>query len=391
MTDEKIFLAALSDGSDWRAEIEQTAARIHAGLGGRSCDLVLFFVADQYGDFDAAEFSRTLSRALGARAALGCASSGVIGGGREIEMEAGISIMAMHLPGVKLTPFQISGSDSQYLKSGRELIPFLDIYPTDKPRFILLADPATCDIQQILSAFNEGYKGLPVIGGLASGGESNWLSLNGELLNEGAVGVALEGDIEFEVTVSQGCRPIGKPFVITKAEDMSLRELSGRPAVEALRELLDTLPARDRELSEHSLFVGLVMNESQQSFKRGDFLVRNIMGFDPDSGALVIGAHLRVGQTLQFQLRDAETSSEDLVALLEKNRPAPGGPSRGALLVSCTGRGRGLYGEPDHDAKTVQSLKGPLPLTGFFTNGEIGPIGSKNFIHGYTSSLVILK
>ena len=391
MAGTKKFFSVLGHGEPWAGLIRNFSQQIREGLGGDPCDLAIFFVSEPAGNFDAAGFSRALYTQLGVRVAIGCASSGVIGGSREIEMEAGISVMAMHLPGVKLTPFQISASDSQYLRTGPELIQFLDIYPTDKPRFICLADPATCDIQQLLSAFNDGYKGLPVIGGLASGGESNWLSLNGELVNEGAVGVALEGDIEFEVTVSQGCRPIGKPFVITKADDMNLRELSGRPAVEALRELLDTLPARDRELSEHSLFVGLVMNESQQSFKRGDFLVRNIMGFDPDSGALVIGAHLRVGQTLQFQLRDAETSSEDLVALLEKNRPAPGGSSRGARLVSCTGRGRGLYGEPDHDAKTVQSLKGPLPLTGFFANGEIGPIGSKNFIHGYTSSLVILK
>ena len=170
-----------------------------------------------------------------------------------------------------------------------------------------------------------------------------------------------------------------------------LFELAGKPALEVTREILEKLSSKDKALSESSLFVGLVMNENQASFKRGDFLIRNIMGFDPDSGALMIGASLKVGHTMQFQLRDAETSEEDLKTLLQKSEKSHGGSPEAAILVSCCGRGKNLYGKPDHDVRMIQAAKGPLPLVGFFANGEIGPIGNKNYVHGYTSSLVILR
>lgn len=170
-------------------------------------------------------------------------------------------------------------------------------------------------------------------------------------------------------------------------------ELAGRSALEVVKELITNLPVAERTLAEQSLSVGLVMNEKQATaFKRGDFLIRNLMGFDPDSGALVVGVNLKVGQTLQFQVRDAEASSEDLEILLEKSESAHhDSVPKGGILVSCCGRGRQLYGKPDHDAKAIQAIKGPLPLVGFFANGEIAPVGPKNYVHGFTSSLVILR
>ena len=227
----------------------------------------------------------------------------------------------------------------------------------------------------------------------------NWLSLNGQIYEEGVVGVAMAGQIEFDVIVSQGCRPIDEPYVITKAEGNVVGEIAGRPTIHVLSEILEALPEKDKKLSENALFVGIVMNENQTNFRRGDFLIRNIVGFDPESGSLMVGALLKAGQTIQFQLRDCETSAEDLKILLEKlksktdasSRGAPPHGGAGALLVSCCGRGRGLYGVPDHDAKMIQRLSGPLALAGFFANGEIGPIGEKNYIHGYTSSLGIFR
>src|SRR3989338_4223068 len=229
---QKLFLSGLSTGKDWKAEANKIAQKIKADFAAKSCDLVIFFVSEFYKGFDAQFFSRTLMDALPICILIGCNSSGVIGEEKEIEMEPAISYMAMHLPAVRLLPFYLSGDDTQSIQSGAELINFLYVYPPDKPRFICLADPASCDITKLLNAFNEGYKGLPVIGGLASGGvvdKPNWLFLNGNIYNEGAAGVALVGDIEFDIIVSQGCRPIGKPYVITKAEDNVLYELAGKP------------------------------------------------------------------------------------------------------------------------------------------------------------------
>lgn len=389
----KAFVSALSRNRTWREAVRELATKIKKDLGGRSCDLAIFFVSETYERFDPQAFSKLLTDILPYRVLLGCNSSGVISAKNEIEMEPAITMLAMHLPGVKLYPFAVPAGQIGLLESGNKLINYLDIFPTDKPRFICLADPATADINALLHGFNEGYKGLPVVGGLASGavmGAANWLCLNGAVHNDGAIGVALTGNIEFEVIVSQGSRPIGKPFVVTRAEDNVLYEIAGRPALMVVRELLEELSAKDKTLAEHTLSVGIVMNEKKTAFKRGDFLIRNIVGFDPDTGALMVAALLKVGQTLQFQLRDAETSSEDLNLMLEKASSANGHP-QGGILVSCCGRGKNFYGTPDHDISAIQNLRGPMPLAGFFANGEISPIGDKNFVHGYTSSLVILK
>lgn len=392
--EDKRFTSAISKNPEWRQALKEVTAKVKKELGGASCDLAVFFVSESYDSFSAQTFLKQLSDLLPYRVLIGCNSSGVIGNVSEIEMEPAVTLLGMHLPDIKLYPFYISGDQSASVDGGNDLIQLLDIYPTDKPRFLCLADPGSTDIGKLLQGFNEGYKGLPVVGGLASGGvmgAPNWLALNGRVVHEGAVGVALVGSIEFEVIVSQGCRPIGKPYIVTRAENNVLFELAGRPALVVVRELLEGLSAKDRTLAEQSLCVGLVMNEKQTAFKRGDFLIRNIVGFDPDAGSLMIGALLKVGQTLQFQLRDAETSSEDLRVLLEKMPGEHNGHPQGGILVSCCGRGKSLYGQPNHDAAAIQAARGPLPLAGFFANGEIGPIGSKNYVHGFTSSLVILK
>jgi small ligand-binding sensory domain FIST len=394
MMENKIFLSAFTAENDWKNQTAHLAVDLKKRLGGKSCDLAVFFISQVYRDFDPKIFCRLLRNELGCAVSIGCNASGVISDQREVEMYPGISVLAMHLPGVKIHPFCLLPEQIESLREPSALINAVDVYPPDKPHFICLADPMSCDVDRLLALFNEGYKGLPMIGGLASGAvvkAPNWLCLNGIIYMEGAIGVALTGAIEFETIVSQGCRPIGQPFVITKAENNILYELAGRSALGVVQEVLQSLSPKDKALSETSLFVGLAMSEQRTVFKRGDFLVRNLLGFDPANGTLMIGANLKVGQTLQFQLRDAATSEEDLKILL-KNLPSPAKSSpEGGILISCCGRGRGLYGKPDHDVQMIQAAKGPLPLAGFFANGEIGPVGSKNYVHGYTSSLVILK
>ncbi len=390
----KIFSSYLSKNKNWHEAVSEIASHVKKDMGGETCDFLIAYVSEAYEDFDPAAFVNMLANLVPHRGLIGCNSSGVIGDTREIEMEPAISVLAMHVPGLKIHSFVANEGDLSSLSHGADLINFLDIYPPDKPHFICLTDPTSFDVVKFLQIFNEGYKGLSVIGGMASGavmGAPNWLCLNGNIYSEGMVGVALSGNIEFDVIVSQGSRPIGVPYVITRGEGNVLYELAGRPALEVVRELIEGLSPKDKKLAEYSLSVGMVMNEKQTSFKRGDFLIRNIVGFDPEMKALMVGATLKVGQTLQFQVRDAQTSAEDLDHMLEKIHASPKGEPRAGMLVSCCGRGRDFYGKPDHDIKAIQLAQGPLPMTGFFANGEIGPVNFKNFVHGYTSSLVIFK
>lgn len=388
----KRFASAISTAPDWRVALGEVAAEARRGLSGAPCDAAALFVSAFHAEAAPDALAAELIDLLGPKHVIGCSCSGVIANDRESELEPAVSLLAMSLPEARILPFSLSARDTINLGAGAELVARLDLYPTDRPKFLLLADPMSCDIDNILRLVNEGYPGCPAVGGLASGvsiGRPNWMILGAQVYDSGAVGLALTGDVELETTVAQGCRPIGHPYLVTKADTNVLFELAGKTALDALKDVVSGLSEADKQLARHSLFAGVAMNEYRSTFQRGDFLVRNILGFDPGTGALVIGSPLHAGQTLQFQLRDARTSEEDLRALLGDARP--GTPERGALLFSCCGRGRGLYGSPDHDSRLIQSLRGPLPMAGFFANGEIGPVGGKNFVHGYTSSLAVLR
>jgi small ligand-binding sensory domain FIST len=227
---------------------------------------------------------------------------------------------------------------------------------------------------------------LQIIGGLASAAASpggNRLVLDDRVVEEGAVGVFVDGGIEVRTLVSQGCRPIGRPYVVTRAEQNLIEELAGKPAIERLQELAADATEEERELLRRGLHMGLVVDEHKAEFGRGDFLVRNLLGADEGSGALAVGEQVAVGQTVQFHVRDAAAADEDLREMLS------GVDADAALLFTCNGRGRHLFTVPDHDAGMVEKLLGPIPLAGAFCAGEIGPVGGRNFLHGFTASLAL--
>jgi small ligand-binding sensory domain FIST len=283
--------------------------------------------------------------------------------------------------------------------------------PAARPSFLLLADPFTAEIGEVLQGLDRAYPGAPKFGGLASGGRrpgENRLLLGREVHRSGAVGVVLAGDLTVETLVAQGCRRIGQPMRVTRCEEMVLQELDWNPPLHVLSELYRSLDARDRELVQHSLFVGLVPGppppreagpgrglevrpESEsQEHEPAELLVRNILGGDERSGALTVGAELRPMMVAQFVLRDPHSAEEELRRMLVSHRHAAGRPE-GALLFSCVGRGEGLFGSPDHDTGLFEEQLGPTPLGGFFCNGEIGPVGGSTFLHGYTSAFAMFR
>jgi small ligand-binding sensory domain FIST len=217
------------------------------------------------------------------------------------------------------------------------------------------------------------------------------LFLNGEVVH-GAVGAVLTGNFSLRTVVSQGCKPIGQPQIITRCEGQIIHELGGRPALEVIKETIEDLSAEDQALARTALLMGRVIDEYKEEFHRGDFLIRTFMGVDPTSGAIAVGDAFRAGQTVQLHVRDATTAREDLHLLMDTLTPElTTRPARGALLFSCNGRGAHLYGEPDHDSRVVTDTTGDIPMAGFFCNGEIGPIGTSNFLHGFTASIGIFQ
>jgi small ligand-binding sensory domain FIST len=248
------------------------------------------------------------------------------------------------------------------------------------------------DVNRWLQEWNVAYPGVPSLGGLASGGprgDDTFVFCNREVLSGGGLALGLRGGVRLHPLVSQGCTPVGEAHLVTGAEGNVITTLGSRPAYEVLQETFAELPDMVRGRAQGNLFAGLATSEYIDEFKRGDFIVRNILGADPDTGALAIGAMPRTGQTLQFQLRDREAAGEDLREMTLAAQ-ARGVRPFASLLFSCTGRGRGLFGEESHDARALGKTFGPLPGTGFFCNGEIGPVGTTNFVHGYTASAALL-
>jgi small ligand-binding sensory domain FIST len=216
------------------------------------------------------------------------------------------------------------------------------------------------------------------------------LYLDGQVFENGGVAVAFGGQVELLSMISQGCTPIGETWTITRAEQNFIHEIGNRPAYEVLAETFNALAPEEQRKARGNLLIGLVVNEYMEDFHRGDFLVRNILGGDPNSGSLAVGAYPRLGQTMQFQRRDAAAATEDMNELLGRLAPKLAGRQvYGGCLFNCSGRGHRLFGHPSHDARLVQQKVGPLELTGFFCNGEIGPVGQSNFLHGYTASLAL--
>jgi small ligand-binding sensory domain FIST len=388
------FASGISDAVNAEAAVDAACRQAAEQLAGVPCHLAWLFVSPVYraawGDL-----ARRVREALQPGLLLGCSGNGLIGGGQEFEWVPAVSVFAAHLPGVRFYPFTIAPDEVEEAPPGGFWIDKIGAPPDANPIFIMLSDPYTTPTPAIVQALNATYRNRPIIGGLVSGGNAagdHLLFHQDQVLREGAVGVALTGNVAMDTVVSQGCRPIGRPYVVTQAEDTTLWRLGGRQALAVLHEVLSGLSAEDRDLAQRgSIFVGLAMNEMRQSFGSGDFLIRNIVGIDPDRGGIAVATGIEVGQTLQFQLRDPAASRQELRRLLQDCQSRQVLPPAGGLLFNCTGRGRALYGSSHQDVRTIQVIGGKFPVGGFFCNGEIGPVGGTNFVHGYTASLGLFR
>lgn len=374
------------------ARLQAWAAQLRNRLGASSVSLGLVFMTPEF--FPHAAQVLELLR-VHARIPLlaGCSSRGLIAGEREIENEPGLVLGLYHLPGAELRALRFDQEQVDEANGAGYWHHETGVGAEGTNGWLVFADPFRLDSEAWLRGWNEAYAPAPILGGLATGNFNEQFTqvyLNGDVFESGGVAVNFAGEVGLTSMISQGCTPIGETWTITRAENHIIQTIANRPAYEVLLETFNQLPLVEQAGARGNLFVGLVMNEYLEEFHRGDFLIRNILGADPNSGALAVGANVRVGQTIQFQRRAAAAATEDLLALLQRARAGLAGRTiYGGCLCSCNGRGSHLFGVPDHDASRVQKELGPLALAGFFCNGEIGPVGERNFLHGYTASLAL--
>ena len=385
-----------SIAAHWRGGFDETGLRdwaenLRRQLPAPRVSLGLVFMSPKF--FPHAKAALEILR-VHARIPLlaGCSSAGLIAGPREFENADGLALALYSLPGAELkgvhfTQSQVEAAHGAYwhLETGVE--------PKHTNGWLVFIDPFHLDAEGWMRGWNEAYAPTPAFGGLASGAFSDpttQVYLNGDVFEDGGVAVSVGGAVKLEGVISQGCTPIGESWTLTRVEKNFIHQIANRPAYAVLDETFQKLPPAEQRKARGNLLIGLVVNEYREDFHRGDFLVRQLIGGDPNSGVLAVGAQPRAGQMMQFQRRDAAAATEDMNELLARAREQLGGTTIfGGCLCCCNGRGQGLFGAPDHDAGLVQKQLGPLGLAGFFGNGEIGPVGGKNYLHGFTASLAL--
>ncbi len=383
------FAAKLSTLSGTHEAVAEACGAVHE-LGARP-NLAVVFFSPHHVD-KAEEIAAEILERTNAECLLGCTGESIIGNDREIEQSPAISLWLASLPGVSVAAMHL---EFEKTPEGGTVVGWPDELPAEWPArsaLMLLGEPFSFPADWLLERLNEDRPGVAVLGGMASGAYApggNRLIFNRKAFTEGAVAALIHGPVEIRAVVSQGCRPIGRSFVVTKAEQNVIFELSGKPPLAQLQEVLIGLSPEDEELAQKGLHLGRVINEYQGEFARGDFLVRNCIGADRNTGALAIGDYVRTGQTVQFHVRDARTADEDLQELLNAAMQSSGYAAQGALLFTCNGRGTRLFDQPHHDAGALRKALGTIPVAGFFAQGEIGPIGGKNFLHGFTASAAL--
>lgn len=378
------------------ALIESLSPSIQPG----EADLCVLFVSGRHVTH-LAELADALKYRLAPGTIIGVSADGVVASHHEYEQRTAASVFVASMPGTSLVPFtyrelpHVNEGDESALEVMGKIMGVGD----DARGVLFFADPFSVPTASTLDAFAQlPGPSVPVLGGLASASPApggNALLLNDQVSHSGGIGVTIRGDIAVDALVSQGCKPIGPTMVVTKSQRNIITGLGGRDAVGVLEEMVSELEPDQRELLSSGLFIGRVIDERKPRFGRGDFLIRGILGVDQGNNAIAVGDLVRTGQTVQFHVRDARTAHDDLGLLL--SGLSMRGPYAGGMLFTCNGRGTRLFKSPNHDALAmVNALQGmafpdPMPLSGFFAGGEIGPIGGRSFVHGHTACAMLLR
>ncbi|HEY2955821.1 MAG TPA: FIST N-terminal domain-containing protein [Candidatus Eisenbacteria bacterium] len=384
------WASAFSALPDSRAAADDAAAALAAALGEGPVDLAAaFFGGEHVGA--AATLAEALKARLSPACLLGASAHGVITSEHEIETGPTLTVIAARLPGVELRPFVVA--NELWAEAEEDPLAFARAAPAaaGAELVLLVGDPFSLDVERVLAAFNRHAPGVRVVGGMCSSGAkpgSNAVILNDWIASEGGVALALKGALRADVVVSQGCRPIGPPLEVTRADGNVVIELDGQPALERAEQVLRSLSPAERGRLSRGLYVGRPARRGAEG--RGDYLIRNLLGADRDRGVIAVGDRVEEREKLRLHVRDATTAQEDLELLLSPQ--AFDSPACAALVFACNGRGRGLYGRPDGDISVLRAALGAaVPAAGMFCAGEIGPVGERNFVHGHTASIALVR
>lgn len=386
------WASAIGLGARLEEAIAEATEQLEGESGGSRHDLSIAFVSAAYGAaFE--KLPQLLRPVIGDSLLIGCNAGGLIGGGSEEEEEPGIALLCGRMPDAVLACQHLEQATLPSLTAPREKWwRLLELGPESEPSFVLLADPTTLDAEACARGLDRAFPGSTVIGGLTSGmlepGTARLLS-GGEVHKSGGTLLALSGNVVIDPVLAQGCRPIGDPLFVTACENNLVSELDGRRPKEILTALFAELGEEDRARFGDALCIGLALPGPRQTIGAGDFLIRNVLGLDPESGALWIGARIVPNAIVQFHLRDGKSASDELEERLSASLAGRAAPTA-AILFACVGRGRNMFGVSGHDSGTLRRMV-DIPVAGMFSAGEIAPVQGATFVHGYSSVFGLIR
>jgi small ligand-binding sensory domain FIST len=374
----------LVDGDSGVDAFAEAAARAAMGLGGAPCDVALVF-AGQDNLAHAGMGLDAVHDRLRPAALAGCGAQGVVGTAREVET-GGVVVWAASLGAGQAESFHLEAVSAG---EGRMAITGMPDVSEDEA-LVMFVDPYTFPAEALLAEIASSSPGVPVVGGLAAAESAPAALFHGASVSPmGAVGVVLS-DVTVNCTVSQGASPIGPEMVVTACDGNVVEELASRPALDRLMDAIrNELSPDEQALATQGLLVGIVIDENRPDYERGDFLVRALMSVDEQERTITIGERVRVGQTVRLHVRDAASADVDLRDALERAARELDRPAAGALMFTCNGRGSHMFGSAGHDADALAREIGPAPAAGFFCAGEIGPVGARSFVHGFSTSVAL--
>lgn len=385
--------SAIVAHESWGVALEHATDQV-ISPGDSPPDVLLLFASGAYG----AEFGplvRAARQRTGAGTLIGCSASGFLAGDTEVEDQPGLALMALWLPGANLFPVRLHQEGVDLLDDPETWREVHQVSIGAVNSWLMFAEPFRIDAHSLVRGLQGVYPEATIMGGLASGmieDRKSCVFFDDQVYEEGGVALGIGGSCTLEPHVSQGCDPVGESWTITAADHNLLLGISNRPALSVLQDTVNSLTPDQRDRAHNNLVVGLADNEYRDSFDRGDFLVRGILGIDPKRGSISVGGVPRVGQTVQFQLRDAISATSDLESMMQSIARAESPETIvAAVMCTCDGRGQALFGEPNHDTSVVRSALGRIPLAGLFCIGEIGPLGSRAVLHGFTSTVGIIR
>jgi len=381
------FLSRIST----ETELDKIFDDLSDGVSGH-WDIAFIFIAG-FNEDSTKLIAGHVREELGLDPLIGCAGYGVIGPEKEVEDAPSVSLLLARLPGVRCMPFHLDQSQYDSLTSEEEWYDLMDVYPNEKPKFVVFTESTNTAMNAFLEGMNQAYPDSPVVGaltGVDNNPKENLFILNQKYYGQGLLGVCFIGNIHIETIVSQGCRPVGESYIVTQAEDNVIYELAGRPFYEVLEDVINDASERDQRLAQDAIFIGIAMNEYKHRMKQGDFMIRLLMAIDDESGAGIITDTVQVGQTVRFHVRDPVSADLDLKTMLNEHknelvRLAP----KGGLIFSCSARGEELFGTQNHDTGLLYEYLGHIPVAGLFSAGEVGPVYGKNYLHGVSICIAL--